>query len=326
MDRPLTLSYHISHEQFAPSELLQLVQYAERVGFEAAFSSDHLQPWSAVQGHSGFTWSWLGAALQATQRMRLSAITVPGGWRYQPVVLAQAIATLAEMFPERVPWIALGSGEAINEHAIGAPWPHKAERHARLQEAASIMKTLLAGETVTHRGYVTACNARLWSLPARAPQLVGAATSPATAHWLGSWADGLLTAGIRVAELQEIVQAFRSGGGAGKPIYLKLNLSWAPTEEEALTQAYEQWRWNVLGGDVNWELTCPEQFERAARFVRPEDMHSDVFISSDPRRYVDWIRDCAQLGFESIDLHNVGRNQREFLTVFGREVLPALRT
>lgn len=106
-------SYHISHEQFAPSELLRLVQHAEAVGFDAAFSSDHLQLWAAAQGHSGFAWSWLGAALQATGRLTFGAITVPGGWRYQPVVLAQAVATLAEMFPDRVPWIALGSGEAV---------------------------------------------------------------------------------------------------------------------------------------------------------------------------------------------------------------------
>ncbi|MET0987766.1 MAG: TIGR03885 family FMN-dependent LLM class oxidoreductase [Steroidobacteraceae bacterium] len=321
----VAFSYHISHEQFAPSELLRLVRHAEAVGFDAAFSSDHLQPWSASQGHSGFTWSWLGAALQATTRLTFSAITVPCGWRYQPVVLAQALATLAELFPGRVPWIALGSGEAINERAIGTPWPDRAERHARLQEGARIMRALLAGEIVTHSGFVNACNARVWSLPATPPRLVGAAVTASTAEWLGGWADGLLTVGRDVAALERIVQAFRHGGGANKPVYLKLNLSWARSAEQALAQAHEQWRFNVLGGDVNWELSTPAQFESAARFVRPEDMHADVFIDSDPQRHAEFIRECARLGFHSIDLHNVGRNQHEFLTVFGKEVLPALR-
>jgi predicted esterase len=31
------------------------------------------------------------------------------------------------------------------------------------------------------------------------------------------------------------------------------------------------------------------------------------------------------MGFDEIHLHNVGRNQAEFIEVFGREVLPNLR-
>lgn len=325
MTPPVSYSYHVSHEQFAPSELLRLVCEAEDAGFDAAFSSDHLQPWSAAQGHSGFTWSWLGAALQATRRLSFGAITVPCGWRYHPVLLAQAIATLAEMYPQRLPWIALGSGEAINERAMGTAWPDRAERHARLQEGARIMRALLNGETVTHRGYINVWNAKVWSRPAVPPQLVGAAVSASTAEWLGSWADGLLTTATSLAALEEIVRAFRRGGGEGKPMYLKLDLSWAASEEEALRQAHEQWRSNVLGGDVNWELHSPAQFDRAARFVRPEDMLQHVFVSSDPGRHIEFIRQCARLGFASIDLHDVGTNQHEFIATFGREVLPRLR-
>ena len=96
-------SYHVSQEQFDPLALLDLVRQAEAVGFDAAFSSDHLQPWAPQQGHSAFTWAWLGSALQATQRLSFGTITVPGGWRYQPVKLAQAVATLARMYPGRLP-------------------------------------------------------------------------------------------------------------------------------------------------------------------------------------------------------------------------------
>jgi len=121
-------SYHASQEQFSPKELLELVVRAERAGFDGAFSSDDLQPWGRAQGHSGFAWSWLGAALQATHKLTFSAITVPSGWRYHPVVLAQAIATLGHMFPGRLPWVAFGSGEAMNECATGASWPTSTAR------------------------------------------------------------------------------------------------------------------------------------------------------------------------------------------------------
>jgi probable non-F420 flavinoid oxidoreductase len=318
-------SYHISHEQFSPGNLLELVRHAEDAGFDAAFSSDHLQPWAPAQGHSGFAWAWLGAALQATKRLSFGVISVPGGWRYSPVVLAQAIATLGQMFPGRVPWVALGSGQAVNEATTGQPWPDKAERNARLKEGAEIIRALLAGETVTHRGRVSVVDARIWSRPEQPTRLVGAATSEATAEWLGSWADGLLTVGTRPAALRRTIEAFRRGGGEGKPIYLKADVSWAASENEALRQAHEQWRFNLLGGDVNWELRTPLQFETAARFVRPEDMREAVLISADPARLANWLAEFAALGFDSIDLHQVGTDQHGFIDIFGGKVLPALR-
>lgn len=319
------VSYHVSHEQFAPDELLTFVRQAEEAGFDAAFSSDHVQPWSARQGQSGHVWAWLGAALQATERLSFSAITVPGGWRYHPVVLAQAIATLAQMFPGRVPWIALGSGEALNERTVGAEWPDKSERNARLREGAEIMRALLAGETVTHHGRIAAWNARIWSRPEQPPLLVGAATSAATAEWLGEWADGLLTTCANLENLREIVAAFRRGGGAGKPIHLKVEVSWAKTDAAALEQAHDQWRSNVVGGDTNWDLATPGDFERATRFVRREDMRSAVLVTSDLDELGTRLAERVALGCASIDLHNVGRNQAEFIAACGTHVLPKLK-
>ena len=78
-------------------------------------------------------WSWLGAAMQATA-LPFGLITAPG-WRYHPALVAQGAATLAEMFPGRF-WLALGSGEAINEAILGQYWPDKPERNARLRAGA----------------------------------------------------------------------------------------------------------------------------------------------------------------------------------------------
>jgi len=105
--------FHASHEQVHPSELLAAVQRAEEAGFDAAMSSDHFSPWSERQGQSGFAWSWLGAALQASG-LPFGVVTAPGQ-RYHPAVIAQAIATLGSMYPGRF-WAALGTGEASNEH------------------------------------------------------------------------------------------------------------------------------------------------------------------------------------------------------------------
>ena len=109
--------------------------------------SDHVSPWSERQGHSGFAWAWLGAAMQATT-LPFGVVNAPGQ-RYHPVIVAQAIATLATMFEGRL-WVALGSGEASNEHITGAPWPRKDLRNARLGECVTIIRALLRGEEVPH--------------------------------------------------------------------------------------------------------------------------------------------------------------------------------
>lgn len=91
------IGFHASHEQIAPSELLNDVQHAEEAGYQAVMCSDHFNPWSHRQGHSGFASAWLGAAL-ATTRVPFGTVTAPGQ-RYHPTIIAQAIATLASMFP-----------------------------------------------------------------------------------------------------------------------------------------------------------------------------------------------------------------------------------
>jgi G6PDH family F420-dependent oxidoreductase len=119
------LGFHASHEQISPGRLLKDVQLAEQAGFDAARCSDHIEPWSARRGHSGFAWSWLGAAL-ATTKLRFGVVTAPGQ-RYHPAIIAHASATLADMFPGRF-WLAPGSGEYMNEHVTGDAWPDKATR------------------------------------------------------------------------------------------------------------------------------------------------------------------------------------------------------
>ena len=184
--------FHASHEQLHPRVLLNDAVHAERAGFDAVMSSDHLAPWTQAQGHSGFTWTWLGAALQATDRIPMGAFHAPGQ-RYHPVISAHAMATVAAMFPGRLPWVALGSGEALNEHVTGDPWPTKPERMERLRECVDVMRALWRGEEVSHRGHVVVDRARLWSLPDKPPRLVAGAMSVETAAWAAQWADGLIT-------------------------------------------------------------------------------------------------------------------------------------
>jgi probable non-F420 flavinoid oxidoreductase len=318
----MIVGWHASHEQIAPSGLLASAQRAEEAGFDAGMSSDHFSPWGERQGQSGFAWSWLGAALARTS-LPFGVVNAPGQ-RYHPAVIAQAMATLAEMFPGRL-WVALGTGEASNEHITGERWPDKPARTARLAECVEIIRALLAGEEVSHRGLVTVDRARLWTRPAEPPPLIGAAVSAETARWAGGWADGLITVNQEPAALRKVLDAFRGGGGEGRPAYLQAHVCWAATDEEALAVAHDQWRTNVFRPPVCWDLELPVHFDEVARLVRPEDVAETVLVSSDPAWHLDRLGELAAVGFDGIWIHHVGQDQRAFLDVFGEHVVPQLR-
>ncbi|WP_431936789.1 TIGR03885 family FMN-dependent LLM class oxidoreductase [Micromonospora sp. RP3T] len=313
--------FHASHEQIHPAKLLEAVIHAERAGFDAAMCSDHFSPWSERQGQSGFAWSWLGAALQATN-LSFGVVNAPGQ-RYHPAIIAQAIGTLGAMYPGRF-WAALGTGEASNEHITGDVWPRKELRNARLRECVDVIRALLAGEEVSHDGLVTVDRAKLWTRPEEPPALVGAAVSVATARWCAEWADGLITVNAPVDHLRQMIDAYRDAGGRG-PLHLQVHVSWAPEQAEAEAIAYEQWRSNVFAPPVCWDLETAEHFDMVSADVPMSKVTDTVNVSADLGRHVGWLQEYVELGFDQIALHHVGQEQRAFLDAFGAEVLPKVR-
>ena len=318
-----TIGFHASHEQHAPQDLLRFVQLAEEHGFDNAMCSDHFFPWNLAQDESGHAWTWLGAALQATS-CSFGVVNAPGQ-RYHPAIIAQAAATLGCMFPDRF-WMAVGSGQNMNEHITGDKWPPKRARNERLRECVDIMRRLWDGETVSHEGHVTVDEAYLHTRPDSPPSLFGAAITPKTASWVAEWADGLITVGKPIEELKEVVSAFRENGGVDKPMRLQVQLSYADSREEALQAAHEQWRTNVFASRLLSDLRMPNQFEAAAEFVQPEDVVGPVLVSDDLDQHTEWLQEYIDLGFDALYLHDVHLPQEPFIRDFGEHVLPQLRS
>jgi probable non-F420 flavinoid oxidoreductase len=315
------VGFHASHEQLPPARLLHAVQRAEEAGFDAAMCSDHLAPWSVRQGESGFAWSWLGSALQATG-LPFGVVTAPGQ-RYHPTLTAQAAATLASMYPSRF-WAALGSGEALNEHVTGEPFPPKDERDARLLESVDVIRRLLSGEEVTTDGLVRVDRARIWSLPEVPPPLLVAAVSAETARDGAEWADGLITVDQPRDALRAVIDAYRDAGGHG-PTAVQVHLSWAPTDDEARAIAHDQWRSGLVPAPLAWELDTPQAFDERTADASPDDVAETVQVSADPAHHLAKLAELAELGFDRIFLHHVGTEQDAFIDAFGERVVPALK-
>lgn len=315
------IGYHASHEQLPPSRLLDAVVAAERAGFDGAMCSDHLAPWGVRQGESGFAWSWLGAALASTS-FSLGVVSAPGQ-RYHPVVIAQAIGTLEEMYPGRF-WAALGSGEAVNEHITGDPWPAKPARNARLEQGVEVIRELLAGHEVSRHGLLEVHRARVWSRPSQPPPLLGAAVTAETAAWVAGWADGLATVAQPRETLAEVVAAYRRAGGSGSCV-LQVHVAWEESERDALDLLREQWRHAAIAGSL-WDIEQPEDFDALAGDPTDEQLRAGALIATDAGDLAEQIAELVALGFDRVYIHDVGTDQRGFLARAERELLPALRS
>ncbi|GAA3876625.1 TIGR03557 family F420-dependent LLM class oxidoreductase [Leifsonia kafniensis] len=328
------IGYAAMLEQFAPAEAVALAAYAEEHGFNGIMAADHFQPWVPAQGESSFVWSVLAAVGERTSGDFGPGVTTPT-FRWHPAMVAQASATLASMYPGRH-WLGLGAGEALNEHIVGAYWPEAAERINRMFEAVEIISKLftasIAGRDVKHSGqYYKLESTRLWTMPAVAPEILIATAGPVTAKRAGRHADGLITVEAPIEKLSMLFNKFEAGAREGgknpstMPKVLRLHLSWAETDELAMANALREWPNGAMRFPKS-DIRSPFEFEQIAKHLRAEDFDGRMVISSDPDVHRAHIQQFVDLGFDKIYLHNVGRNQREWIDVFGRDVLPKLRS
>ena len=324
-----TLGYAAMFEQFTPTDLLRYSQQAEGAGFGAIMASDHFHPWTPSQGQSGFVWAWMGA-LGATTGLRFGTGVTPPGFRYHPAILAQAAATLEAMFPGRF-YLGLGAGEALNEHVVGQYWPEPVTRLEILAEGIEVIRKLFSGKVVKHRGtHFNLESAKLYTLPATPPPIYVATSGPVNAERTGATCDGLITVGAADEKIKMLLDRFEKGArGAGKdpatmPRILQLHVSWAGSDQEATDQAVKEWP----NGGMNFpkaDIRNPEDFAAMANIVRPENFKGRVLMSADLNVHLGHIQHFADLGFNEIYVHNVGRNQEAFIAAYGREVIPHIR-
>jgi coenzyme F420-dependent glucose-6-phosphate dehydrogenase len=320
------IGYAAMFEQFTPSELLTYSKAAEEAGFGSVMASDHFHPWTPSQGQSGFVWAWLGA-LGATTGLRFGTGVTPPGPRYHPAIIAQAAATLEQMFPGRF-WLGLGAGEALNEHITGQYWPEAPVRLEKLAEGIEIIKRLFSGKVVKYKGqHFTLESARLYTLPAKPPPIYVATAGPVQSERTGKTCDGIITVGAADEKIGGLMARFEKGAReAGKdpstmPRLIQLHVSWAETLEAATDNAVREWP----NGGMNFpkaDIRNPEDFEAMAKLVRPENYKNRVLISPDLDEHRAHLQHYADMGFDEIYVHNVGRNQEAFIRAFGERVIP----
>ncbi len=315
--------YTMMCEQSRPDQLVSDVKLAEEAGFDFSVISDHYQPWLDAQGHSGYAWSILGAAANATERIGLMTYVTCPILRYHPAIVAQKAATVQILSGNRFR-LGLGAGENLNEHVVGKRWPTVGVRQAMLREAIQIISALLDGAgNVNYRGrYFDVETAKLWDLPdERVP--IGVAVSGADSCSLAGRHADLLVA---TEPLPELVEMFEAAGGAGKPKVGQVAVAYDTDRERAVARAHEEFRWFGLGWKVNADLPNPDSFEGATQFIVPEQVGEALACGPDVEEHVEKIRPFIDAGFTEVALVQIGgEHQREFISWAQEQLLPALR-
>jgi coenzyme F420-dependent glucose-6-phosphate dehydrogenase len=327
----LRLGYKASAEQFGPRTLLDFAVHAERAGFDSVFVSDHLQPWRHSDGHAPFAFSWLAATGERTHRVLLGTSVATPSFRYHPAIVAQAFGTLGVLYPDRM-ILGVGTGEHLNEGALGIAWPDNKERFARLREAVRLIKMLWTEESVTFDGeYFHTRNATIYDRPDRPLPIYVSAGGPQVAKYAGRAGDGLICTSGKGMELytEQLLPSFAEGATsegrdpAKLDRMIEVKVSYDRDRGRA-TEETKIWAALALPADTKAGVDDPREMERLAQSV--EDVaHRRWLVSDNPDEHIEQLRPYLELGFTHLVFHSPTNDQGRFLDLYGSQILPKIK-
>jgi G6PDH family F420-dependent oxidoreductase len=316
----MRIGYFLACEEYTPAELLKQASEAERAGFAALWISDHYHPWVDAQGESSFVWSMIGALSRVCRLPVTTAVTCPTV-RIHPAVIAQAAATSAVLHEGRFV-LGVGSGEALNEHILGDPWPSANVRLEMLAEAVEVIRSLWRGGFVEHRGkHYTVENARIYTMPDTPPPIYVSGFGVKSVDLAARIGDGY----ISTMPDAELVKRFRDGGGGDKPCQGGFKAAFADSAEEGARIAYQRWPNVGVPGELAQVLPSPRHFEQVAELVTEEMMGKAFVCGDDPAAHLEMIDKYAQAGFDEIYVANTGPHYQGLFDMYASQVLPRLR-
>jgi len=312
------MGYFLSCEENTPSQLVEQARAAEDAGFKALWISDHFHPWNDEQGQSPFVWSVIGAISQVCELPVTTAVTCPTV-RTHPAIVAQAAATSALMLRGGFT-LGVGTGEALNEHILGDPWPSVDVRLEMLEEAVALMRRLWEGDFVTQSGpHYRVDNARIYSLPDEPPQVYVSGFGPKATDVAARIGDGY----ISTSPDADLVRRFKDGSG-GKPAQAGAKVAYAPTVDEGVGHAHRLWSNSGLPGELAQVLPSPRHFEQASQLVTEESTRESVVAGPDPQAHLDQVESYRDAGYDELYVANMGPHYRDMIDFYGKEILPVL--
>lgn len=320
--------YLLASEEHGPRALVEQARMAEHAGFDALWISDHYHPWLDAQGQSPFVWSVIGAIAQAVSLPVQTAVTCPTV-RIHPAVVAHAAATSAVMCGGGEGAgeggrfrLGVGTGEALNEHILGTAWPRAAVRFEMLEEAVGIIRRLMTGGRVSHRGtHYTVENARLYTVPDEPVPIDVSAYAPAATDVAARIGDGFITMGPQA----DLLRRYRASGGGDRRASCGVKVCYDTDRERAVQQVLRRWPNMLLPGELAAVLPEPRHFEQACQLITADHVRDGPYaLGDDPEDHIRSLSTCAEAGFDYVYVSQIGTDMPGFFDLYRTKVLPQL--
>jgi coenzyme F420-dependent glucose-6-phosphate dehydrogenase len=328
----IQIGYKASAEQFGPGQLADFAVQAEDQGFDTVMISDHYQPWRHEGGHAPSALVWLATVAERTSRIRLGTSVLTPTFRYHPAVIAQAFATLGVLHPGR-PILGVGTGEAMNESALGIDFPPPKERFARLREAVRLIRLLWTDERVTVEGdFYRLADATVYDRPETPVPIYIAGGGPSVTKYAGRAGDGYICTSGKGMDLyaETLLPALREGLEASgrteddidRMIEIKLSFD---SDADRARQDTRFWAPLSLTPEQKAGVEDPIEMARLADDLPIEQVVKRWIVSADPQQVAAEVQHYLDAGFTHLVFHAPGPDQSRFLSLFSAHVLPVLR-
>jgi coenzyme F420-dependent glucose-6-phosphate dehydrogenase len=246
-------------------------------------------------------------------------------------VVAQAFATLGCLAPDRIV-LGVGTGESLNEVAVGAEWPEQKERFQRLKESVQLIGELFREDDVDFRGdFYRTNHATLYDRPERPVPVYIAGSGPAAARLAGRIGDGFIATSGKGPELytEQLLPAVAEGvekeGRRSDQVELMIEMKVSfDTDRARALEDTKVWAALALTGEQKVGVHDPREMERLAKGV--EDVaHRRWLVADDPDEHVRQIRPYIDWGFRHLVFHFPGDDQARAMALYAEHVLPRLR-
>ena len=329
---PLRIGYFVELEKARnPRTLIDQAVYAEKKGFQAVWVTDHFHPWIHTNAGSGFAWSWIAAAAERLKKIPIGPAVTSPILRYHPALVAQAFATMGVMYPDRA-FLAVGSGEAMNEVPLGFSWPSFKERSERFEEALRIIRALWTDEFIDLQGkHFQLKKANLYTKPEEPIPLYVAANGPISAELAGKYGDGLLTMETEDLSFYKrtlfpaVAKGAQSVGRNPDEIkkMIEVNVSYDEDIEKAL-QASKRWGTITIPDFYKYAISDPREIEARASQIDEKKLAKLWIISSDPEEHIRRLEGYLKEGFTDLHTCNWGYNEYKYIDMYAKHVIPYL--
>jgi len=303
------IEFHLNlgENYYDPYEFVDTIAFAENLGFRNVWLGDHFVPWFHSGNRSAFVWSVISVALEKTKQVKIGPlVSTPIGGRYHPALIAQASATIDNMFPGRF-LLGVGTGEAVNELPfLSNRWPKWNERMNRLTEGIELIRTLWdAREPFDFKGkFFSSDFYYLYTKPKTRIPIYLSAVGKKSAYCAGKYADHLVTLSSKVnlEKLRnELIPAFKQGcEDAHKQmgdVLVQLDFSFqSPGELLKSSKSLGFYKRD------SWSLRTPVEVERSGDSVSVEDLTQRVHFCNSWDQVVTMIEDYVTSGATAIVL------------------------